>query len=64
MNISFSILEILESWLIIIRVDIDYEENVTIVKKEKTTNVPVIKKVFSQRELHVRKSHVNVWDNS
>jgi len=44
----------------IIRVDIDHEENITIVKKEKTTNVPVIKNVFSQRESHVRKLHVDV----
>jgi len=53
MNVNFSILKILQSCLIIIRVDINYEEDGSVNEKEKATDVFVIKKIFIKRKAQV-----------
>ena len=44
----------------IIRINVDHEENVTIIEKEKTTDFFMIKNVFSQRKMHMREAYVNI----
>jgi len=46
MKISFSILEILQSYLMIIGINIDYEENKTIIKEQKAVDVSMVKISF------------------
>jgi len=42
----------------IIRINIDHEENVTVIEERKAMNV------FSQRELHMRETCVDVQNDS
>ena len=46
MKIGFNILEILQSYLIIIRINIDHEENKTIIKEQKVVDVSMVKISF------------------
>ena len=54
-DISFYILEIIEGWLMFIRVYIDHKENTTIIKKKETINVSVVKNILFEREAHIWK---------
>ena len=47
----------------IIRINIDHEENVTVIDEEKVINVFMIKNVFSQRKTHIREAYVDVQNN-
>jgi len=47
-NIDFSILEILQSWLRRIRINVHHIENVVIVEEQNKWNVSVTKKVFTK----------------
>ena len=46
MKIGFNILKILQSYLIIIRINIDHEENKTIIKEQKVVDVSIVKISF------------------
>jgi len=48
----------------IIRIYIDYEKDIAIIKKRKAINIFVIENIFFQRKLHIRKLHIDIWDNS
>ena len=50
--------------MITIRINVDYKENVTIIKEEKATNVFMIKNVFSQRKMHMKEVCINIWNNT
>jgi len=44
----------------IIRINIDHEENVTVIDEGKVINVFMIKNVFSQRKTHIKEVYVDV----
>jgi len=46
MKISFSILEILQSYLIIIGININHEKNKTIIKEQKAVDISMVKIFF------------------
>jgi len=50
MKISFNILEILQSYLMIIGINIDHKENKTIINEQKAVDVSMVKNIFSKRE--------------
>ena len=43
----------------IIRINIDHEENITVIEEKKATNVFIIKNVFSQRRTHMKETYIN-----
>jgi len=49
--------------MMFIRINVNHEENRTVVEKQKATNIFVIKNVFSQEELHIEKAYINVQNN-
>ena len=49
--------------MMFIRINVNHEENRTVVEKQKATNIFVIKNVFSQEELHTGKAYINVQNN-
>jgi len=46
-----------------IGINIDHEENETIIKEWKTVDISMIKNVFFKREASVSKSHIDISDN-
>jgi len=49
--------------MIVIRVNINHEEDRTVIEKEEITNVFVIKNVFSERKFHIRESNIDIGNN-
>jgi len=48
----------------IIKINVDYEENVTVIEEEKTTDFFMIKNVFSQRKMLMRETHVDILNST
>jgi len=46
--------------MIIIRININHEENRTIIEKKEAKNVFVVKNIFSRRKSHIEEAYVNV----
>jgi len=46
-----------------IGINVNHEENRTVVEKQKVRNIFVIKNVFSQEELHTGEVYINVQNN-
>jgi len=63
-NINFSILEILQSWLRQIRIYINKKVNGTVIEKRNAWNVFMVKNVISKRKMHIGKTNIDVRDNT
>ena len=48
----------------IVKININHEENKTTIEKRKVTNVFIIENIFSKRKSHIEETYVNVQNDS